>query len=167
MIGVKDNEFELIRCITLEEDSQNIIIDTDESNSSFSLQNFVIAIVSIASNEVTTEGYLKIALNSTRHNQNRIIDLNAGIRRKGSIYKNIIIIGNIMRGVGYSIMLTQQDGNGYIVDSTGIINRSIYNNTIYNAFSNQQVINSIFIGTDSASLKLGAGSIIALYGVRV
>ena len=167
MIGVNDDEFELIRCITLEEDSQNVIIDTDESNSSFSLQNFLIAIVSIASEEATTEGFLKVALNSTAHNQNRIIDLNAGIRRKGSNYKNVIIIGNIMKGIGHNIMLIQMDGNGYIVDSTGVINKSLYTNTTHNAFSNQQVVNSIFIGTDSASLKLGAGSIIALYGVKV
>lgn len=165
MIGIND-EFELIRCITLEEDSQNVIIDTDESSSPFSLQGFMIAIVSVAATGATAEGYLKIALNSTLHNVNRIFDIHAGIR-KGSSYKNILVIGTALNGIGHSVIQTSQDLGGYIVDENGILNRSIYGTTNSVAFSNQQVINSVFVGTDNASLKLGVGSIIALYGIRV
>lgn len=163
-----NDEFELIRCVTLEEDSQTVIIDTDESSSPFSLQGFMIAIVSVAATGATAEGHLKIALNSTLHNMNRIFDIYAGIR-KTSAYKNIVIIGTALNGIGHSVIETTRDSGGYIVDENGILNNSIYNNGTNTAiaFSNQQVINSVFVGTDNASLKLGVGSIIALYGIRV
>ena len=61
MIMPQGKKFELIRCLTLSEDMQSIVIDTDDNGNNFILNGFVIAMNSVGAAESTSEGYLKMA----------------------------------------------------------------------------------------------------------
>lgn len=167
MAGSKNTKLELIRVVTLDNDAQSVVIDTDQLGNSFVLNGFVLAVASVGASSSTSEGYLKIAVNSNVHGTNRIADIEYGIRKNRST-RTIILYEHYLPDIGHFGVCTQRD-NWNIINSSGEFVGTLYNNggviSISN-FTNQTEISSIFVGTDNATLKMGTGSIIALYGFR-
>lgn len=168
MIGVNWNRYELIRFLELDEDLQTVIIDADESSSAFALNGFVIAINSVGASGSTTEGYLKIALNSSTHGTNRICDIISGTRREGNTM-SICVCCLPLINLGHIVFQLRTDSREW-VNATGELEQTVYQSNLTNAglaFSNQKIVSSVFIGTDNATYKMGIGTRIALYGCRI
>ena len=165
MLGV-NNQMELIKVVELDSDAQSVVIDTDDSSESFNLGSFAVLIKSVGASDATAEGYLKIALNSGNHITHRIADILAGIRKSGST-TSIAVVAHCFDGFGSFGNIIKQDVNSDSVNSDGSFSEIKSYNSATGAFvSPVQSITSIFVGTDNANFKLGAGSIVALYGVR-
>lgn len=163
MLGVNEN-YELIKRVTVTEDTMQIIIDSDEASGPFSIQGFMLFIQSVGASSATQESYLKASLNSNNHATNRFMDFTSGIRKAGST-RSYAIYGKYLPGLGHFIIGTYQDVA--IFDAQYDLRTIYQQNAGVFSFSNQQTINSVFVGTDFNDRLLGVGSTVALYGIKV
>lgn len=166
VLGV-DSAFELIRFIQLEEDTQIVTIDTDESSQPFSLKGFMMVINSVGASGATNEAFLKIAVNSNNVAINRVMDMGSGIRKSGS-KRGIFVYGPSIGGIAHYVSAMFADNYDFI-NANGVITEGWpqTGNSSYNGMSGLTSISKFMIGSSTASDKLGAGSIIALYGHKV
>ena len=163
--GGGDAQMELIKVVELDSDAQSIVVDTDDSSASFNLGSFALLVKSVGASDATAEGYLKICLNSNNHRTNRIADIVAGIRISGS-FTSIAVAAHCFDGFGSFGNIVKQDVFDLIYSDGSFSEIRAYNASFGAFVSPVQSITSIFVGTDNANVKLGAGSVIALYGVR-
>ena len=164
--GVSD-VFELIRCITLEEDMVQVTIDADNSSSSFEITDFIVFIWSVGASGATSEASVKVALNSASLDTNRCCEIASLIRKEGiNTSRSGYVFGINAKKLCY-FAFSSGTIDRQIIDGSGNIsefgNSSINNKS--QGFVGVSTVNAVTIGTTSSG-KLGTGSIIALYGVR-